>query len=219
MSTEPTAAPGRRGAPARNRGPGSLARTLLMAAVVTLVSPGRVERGRLVVTGLGCHFAIEPAEALRLAEADSGEVMAYVAEAEEDPDSRYGDGPWKVDTDRAWDALHRCLTDGTLTYGGGPYPLSYTVLGGRLLTDEEHEYIVVLATPQQTREAAAALADIDEPWLRARFFGLGLTERDGYRGAGDERDFQCTWENFVAVRAFYERAAGAGRAVLFTADA
>ncbi|MFI6285532.1 YfbM family protein [Streptomyces sp. NPDC051018] len=171
------------------------------------------------MTGLGCHFAVEPAEAVRLAGADPEEVLAYVAEFEEDPRTWYADDPWKVDTDKAWDALHRCLTDGTLTFGGGPYPLSYTVLGGRLLTGEEDDYIVVLATPEQTREAAAALAGIDEPWLRARFFALGATGGDDRRGAGDERDFQYIWENFVAVRAFYERAAEAGRAVLFTADA
>ncbi|GIE28255.1 hypothetical protein Ait01nite_013000 [Actinoplanes italicus] len=35
--------------------------------------------------------------------------------------------------------------------------------------------------------------------------------------AGDDTDFEYTWANFVDLRDFFQRAATAGRSVLFTA--
>ncbi|MGW4032611.1 DUF1877 family protein [Streptomyces sp. NPDC004838] len=224
---------------------------LFLAGFLGLVPADR-HRQKPDMPGLGRHFALEPAEAERLARSGSDEVMAYVEAIEEE-----WDDTWTVDSDRAWVALHRCLTDGTLTFGGGPYPLSYAFLGGRLLTASAHalptgptgpgtgtatatsaatgtgiatgaahdagdgcDYIVTLVDPAQTREVAAALAALREAWLRERFFGPGLepAARDDHRGSGGEPDFPYTWERFLDVRAFYARAAEAGRAVLFTAD-
>ncbi|MGW6458270.1 DUF1877 family protein [Streptomyces sp. NPDC055078] len=169
--------------------------------------PPRVLAGRSVAGSLGRHFAIPPADAERLVRAGADEVTAYIDSVEDGCEPR-----WTADTDRAWGTLHRCLADGTLRCGTGPYPLSYAFLGGRLLP--VGAYIATLVTPAQTRRTAPALAGIGEEWLRGRFPGL----RAGAMGREAEWDFRYLWEHLVSVRRFYARAAGAGRAVLFTAD-
>lgn len=159
---------------------------------------------------LGVHFAItaEQAKALLAADGDDDAVGEVISGIEED----WAEPDLKVDTDKAWDAIHRCLTDGSLDPDGGEPPLSLAVAGGRHLHDE---FYAVLVEPAQARDVAAALAGIDRTWLRARFEGIG--DDPDYDGAGDEADFDYTWENFVDVRDFYQRAAAAGRSVLFTA--
>lgn len=82
------------------------------------------------------HFAItSERERLLLAADDEGDRDA-VDELLEDIEELWDDDALKVDTDKAWDTIHRCLTDGTLEPEGGEYPLSYAILGGRHLHDE-----------------------------------------------------------------------------------
>jgi hypothetical protein len=116
-----------------------------------------------------------------------------------------------MDTDKAWDAIHRSLTDGTLDPDGGEYPLSHAVLGGRHLHDDQY---AVLVSAAEVRDVTEALHRIDRDALRERFDTLADTD---YEGAGDDQDFEYTWANYVDVQGFYQRAAAAGRAVVFTA--
>jgi hypothetical protein len=157
---------------------------------------------------LGVHFAItvEQEKLLLDADGDDDAVSEIVSDLEEE----WEDDTLKVDTDKAWDAIHRCLTDGSLGPDAGDRPLSLAVAGGRHLHDEMY---VVHVTAGEVRDVATALLAIDEPWLRARFGDFD----DDYAGAADDQDFEYTWSNFVDVRGFYQRAAAAGRAVVFTA--
>ncbi|GIH07188.1 hypothetical protein Rhe02_52550 [Rhizocola hellebori] len=43
-----------------------------------------------------------------------------------------------------------------------------------------------------------------------------VTDPD-YHGAGDDADFEYTWDGFTDLQAFHDRAAAAGRAVIFAA--
>lgn len=158
---------------------------------------------------LGVHFAITAEQAKELLDADGDDdaVSEITGRIEEDR----ADDALTVHTDKAWDAIHRCLTGGTLDPDAGEYPLSLAVVGGRHLHDEIY---VVFVEPAQVRDVAAALAGIDKPWLRARFDAI---DDPDYAGAGDDGDFEYTWEGFVDVRGFFQRAAAAGRAVIFTA--
>ncbi|MFI5909755.1 DUF1877 family protein [Dactylosporangium sp. NPDC051541] len=160
---------------------------------------------------LGVHFAITPDQERSLLAADDEGDTDTVGELLEDIEESWPGDALKVDTDKAWDAIHRCLTDGTLDPDGGEYPLSLAVLGGRHLHDE---YYVVYISAAETRAVAAALRGVVRTWLRRRFDAI---EDPDYRGARDDADFEYTWDGFGDVRAFYERAAAAGRAVLFTA--
>ena len=160
---------------------------------------------------LGVHFAITPARERALLAADDEGDSDTVAQLLEEIEESWADDALKVDTDKAWDAIHRCLTDGTLDPDGGAYPLSHAVLGGRHLHDE---YYVVYVSAAEVRDVADALKGLDRTWLRGRFDAI---DDPDYRGAGDDGDFDYTWDGFVDVRAFYGRAAAAGRAVIFTA--
>src|SRR5438132_275511 len=106
------------------------------------------------MAGRGVHFAItdEQAAALRAAD-DPKAALARVAEIEE-----------------AWDAIHRALTDGQLVFGGDE-PLAKIVLGGEVLVDDGDEVLVLIA-PDDVRAAAKAVAVIDEPVFRERYFRL-----------------------------------------------
>ena len=75
---------------------------------------------------LGVHFALTSAQTEALwsayeAQDDDG-VLAVVREIED-----AWDEPHLQQTDKAWDAIHRVLADGTLTPGGGTWPLSGAV--------------------------------------------------------------------------------------------
>src|SRR5688572_23759175 len=72
-------------------------------------------------------------------------------------------GQWSYQSDKAWDAIHRCLTD------------------GRTL-DAGEDYTACLVEVRQVRELAAALEGISKVWLRERFDAL-----DGdYHGSQDD---------------------------------
>ncbi|MFO0950660.1 MAG: YfbM family protein [Isosphaeraceae bacterium] len=117
------------------------------------------------------------------------------------------------ETDKAWDAIHRCLTDGTLS-GEGPAPLHLAVLGGRSLYVEE-DYVVRYLTPAEVAEVARALAGLDRDWFLGRYQSL---DPDDYDGPMGEDDFEYTWENFAGLRDFLRAAAEKGLAVIFTVD-
>ncbi len=105
---------------------------------------------------LGVHYALSaPQEQQLLAASGDDEVMELVEEIEESGESLH------VDTDKAWDAIHRCLSDGTLDREGGEYPLSHAILGGRQLYDGE-DYFVSYVSADQVHDVSAALAQIDE---------------------------------------------------------
>jgi hypothetical protein len=160
---------------------------------------------------LGVHFAITPEQERSLLAADDDGDSDTVGELLEEIEESWNEGGLKVDTDKAWDAIHRCLTDGTLDPDGGEYPLSHAVLGGRHLHDE---YYIVYLTAAEARDVAVTLRSVDRTWLRRRFDAF---DDPDYAGTHDDEDFDYTWDGFVDVRDFYDRAAAAGRAVIFTA--
>jgi Domain of unknown function (DUF1877) len=163
------------------------------------------------MAGRGVHFALtaDQVDAL-LAASDDEERRAVVEEIEEEG--------WEEadaqETDKAWDAIHRCLADGTLEPGAGSYPLNKAILGGQPLYEGD-DYIMALVMPHEVKEVAAALAGLDQDWLRTRYQALAATD---YAEFVSDDDFEYTWDWFAPLKAFYQKAASTGRAVLFTAD-
>jgi hypothetical protein len=161
----------------------------------------------------GVHFAIDAAMVTRLLEAEDDEdVAGMIEEYEEFAES--WDPRFEFETDKAWDALHRCLSDGTLDLAGGSFPLSHVVLGGMQLYEGE-DYVVALVRAEQVPEVATALAPIDEAWLRRRYDTLEFPD---YQGVRSDEDFEYTWANFRGLDVFFQAAAEDGRAVIFTVD-
>jgi hypothetical protein len=159
----------------------------------------------------GVHFAITSDQQTRLlAASDDDELMEVIEQIEEAWDKDY-----LAESDKAWEAIHRCLTDGSLLYESGEYPLNHVVCGGRQLHRGE-EYTVSLVTPEQVRDVTAAIDPLTEHWMRERYFSL--LKPDSYDGKIGEEDFGYTWTWFDNVRDLYRKAAASGRAVIFTID-
>jgi hypothetical protein len=121
-----------------------------------------------------------------------------------------------LETDKAWDAIHRCLTDGKLTIGSATTPLGKLILGGTQLYSDTDEYIVNLIEHGELSEISAALKTVTKDWMNARYLQLKSTD---YPAEGiSEDDFQYTWEWFSGIPDFIARADNEGRAVIFTVD-
>ncbi len=163
---------------------------------------------------LGVHFSLSSEEVQRIRAIDDQSTRVnYIHETIEE--EYFANHPErKAESDKAWDAMHRALSDGELTWDGGDYPLNHVVLGGELLYTGS-EFIMVLKTPEQVRDVATALPGITEAEFRRRYFAINP---ESYEFPLGEEDCGYTWSWFQGVRDFWLRAAVEGRYVLFTAD-
>ncbi|MEV6677383.1 DUF1877 family protein [Streptomyces erythrochromogenes] len=157
---------------------------------------------------LGVHFAIDAETADRLlAAADDDEVAAVVEEIEEE-----GIGVGHCDTDKAWDAIHRSLTDGCLGHDNGTYPLNAVIMGGVQL-HEGDDCIVSLLTPGRVRDVADAVADVGREVLKA---GYDRIDGEDYGPNLGHEDFAYVWANFADLVVFFRQASDAESHVIFT---
>jgi hypothetical protein len=163
---------------------------------------------------LGVHFAITEEEVTYLRSLSSEDARLDYLQETLEPHYFEKEPDLKAESDKAWDAMHRALTNGQLSWDGGEFPLSHVVLGGELLYTEP-DYIMSLKTPVQVRDIAAALQAIDEADFRRRYFAI---DAESYGSPLSDEDLVYTWEWFQGVRELYKRAARQGRSVLFTAD-
>ena len=134
---------------------------------------------------LGVHFAItdEQRQKLEACKTDDERKECVQEEIEEEWDKAF-----LVETDKAWDAIHRslgefppnvqCFYEDDWSHGekwaapedyGSP-PLKLAVLGGKKLMDWEGNHFIRLIEPGEVSQIAAALIDIDEAELRRRYF-------------------------------------------------
>jgi len=159
----------------------------------------------------GVHFAITSADANRLLAASSEDEVLRIIQ--DDIEEKW-DEEWLYESDKAWDAIHRCLTDGTLNPTSGVYPLKLAILNGHRI-DAGPNYIVSLTTPDQAKDVAASLAELSQASLRERYDAL---DPDDYYLGKSSDDFLYTWEYFDGLAGFFQRAADARRHVIFTVD-
>ena len=164
------------------------------------------------MSGRGVLFALTPEDQERLRKAsDCGDEAIWqliTGEIEETYERE-----WYFATDKAWDAIHRCLTDGRLGYDNGEPPLNLVIMAGFHLI--EGDYDVVSVTPtEDVPGVAEALKEVTKEWFRERYFAI---DPNDYDTPISEEDFTYTWECFKGLPEFYQRAANAGdRAVVFT---
>ena len=144
---------------------------------------------------LGLHFALLDDDLERLLSIDDeDELVDFIVE---DLEERYlTDDRWSYQSDKAWDAIHRCLGDGTLLYETGPHPLTYAVLGGRSL-DAGEDYTACLVEAPNVRETSRALARVTREWLRRRYDTLGDSD---YGQPLSDEDFDYTEADAVGPR-------------------
>lgn len=118
-----------------------------------------------------------------------------------------------LSVDVSWDAIHRCLGDGSLNEAATEYPLQAIVLGGQPLGNDK-DFIMRLNAPPMVQKLAPELMAIDETAFRSCYFSIPAED---YLIVPNERDFQYTWAYFQQVQSFYGRAADRSEAVLFVA--
>jgi hypothetical protein len=162
---------------------------------------------------LGLHFSLDADQVAALRAVDNKARVEFV-QAEFEETLWSADKSRAQETDKAWDAIHRAVTDGTLGWKSGEYPLNHVILGGESLYVGD-DYILSLKWPEQVGEVSAAIRGVTKERLRA---GYDRIDPEAYGMPLSADDFEYTWEWFEGVVNFYQRAAEAGHAVLFTAD-
>lgn len=163
---------------------------------------------------LGVHFTLTDKEAKHLRSLDDEQDrLEYLQEVLEDHYLNQ-EKQFAAESDKSWDAMHRTLSDGEMSWDGGDYPLNHTVLAGELLYTES-DYIMSLKMPQQVQDIATALLRITESDFKRRYYSINPKS---YGFLLSDEDFLYTWNWFQEVRDLYIRAAQVGRYVLFTAD-
>ncbi len=161
------------------------------------------------MTARGCLFAVtaEDVDALLAAAGDDEAVIDYVVEVIEE---RWEDG-YVGEVDKAWDAIHRVVGDGTLEPDTGPYPLNQAIFGGRLLTSGDE--FVFLTSAASVPDVSAALEVVTRGEFEAAYNRI---DSDDYGSEHGPEDLEYSWEWFQNVRHLWRQAASANRAVIFS---
>ena len=159
----------------------------------------------------GVHFVLtnEQYEKLLSAKTDESVIEIIQEEIEDEWDEE-----WLSETDKAWDAIHRCLTNGKLECNDNESPLNSVILCGKQLHKTD-DYIISLVEPEKVSAVAKALQRIDKNALKAAYEKIKQNDYDGEIG---EEDFEYTWEYFMKLPLLFSKAADAGRAVVFSVD-
>jgi hypothetical protein len=163
---------------------------------------------------LGVHFALDAKAVQKLKSLPSEEERKEYLREDLEEEYFADRKEWLAETDKAWDAIHRTLTDGEMGWDNGTYPLNHVILGGELLYTGD-DYIMSLKTPAQVWDIATELKNVTEERFRKAYFCI---DPSSYGFPVSEEDFGYTWSWFQSLREFYYRTAEARRYVLFTAD-
>jgi hypothetical protein len=170
---------------------------------------------------LGVHFAITAEVAARLNRdrpPSPADVVAFIEYLDSQFNALLVEG-WVEMTDKAWDGIHRCLTNGKLEPGDTPGHLCILGATDHLWVrreDGQLEWIVNLLEPGEVRRVAVAIRGIDRPDIQRGYDRID--PESFYRLCMSEEDFEATWDSFRHLRAFFGRAAEVGRWVVFRVD-
>lgn len=159
----------------------------------------------------GVHFALTSEQYNKVCECNSDDELIELIQEEIEEE---WDENWLRETDKAWDAIHRSLTDGKLEWDNGLFPLNAVIIGGKQLYNGE-DYIISLVTPEQVKSIAGAISSIDKATLKKGYEKIKQVDYDGEIG---ELDFEYTWEWFKDLPSLYEKAAQSNRAIIFSVD-
>lgn len=164
------------------------------------------------MVGRGFHIALSREHAKQLfAIKDDLSLLQFLEELKGMPDLKKSGRI--LDLGTAWDAIHRCLTEGELDPAGGDFPLNHAVLGGKQL-HKGADSTAVLVRPDMTRFIADALEELTEDDFRKKFFALNP---QSYQQPIDEKHFMKTWIALLTLKDFYLATAENMEAVVFTA--
>ena len=165
---------------------------------------------------IGVLFAV-PAETVEhIRSLPMPERPVYISEELED--LYFEDYPERTaELDKAWDAVHRSLTDGSLCFDCKEYPLGGVILGGELLYydgEEYDDYIITAKSPLEVSHLAEGLEKLTKAQFKRGYDSID----DTYPEPKSKEDMEYSWEYLEDAVPFFRHAAGQGLWVLFTAD-
>jgi hypothetical protein len=77
------------------------------------------------------------------------------------------------------------------------------------------DYVVALILSHEVKDLARALKQVTKKWMRARYDAIDPQDYDSGLRMGEE-DWEYTWTFFKELVRFFDKAAKASRAVIFT---
>jgi hypothetical protein len=165
---------------------------------------------------LGVHFVLTDEQRAKLlslkTDSDRLDYLQEDIEQAWDADNLH-------DIDKAWYAIHRCLT-GPQAFEwpdvddeAGTYPLNVCFFGGTSLYTQP-ESAINLIEPEPLHDLVSALAPLDRAWFDKAFteFCRGCWPDDG----DDGREY--AWEYFQSLKSFLAQNDGKGRSLIFTVN-
>lgn len=167
------------------------------------------------MAGRGVFFALDELTAKKLTKLPPDEMVDFVGEEIEE-DFFDNKPEYLAETDKAWDAIHRALTDGYLHWENGDYPLNHVVLGGEVLyggQEEENDYVIVLKTPKQVKDIAKALENYTKEQFEQGYAQIKMEDYDYHLGF---EDLQYSENWLERIKPFWQKAAQENLYVIFT---
>lgn len=165
------------------------------------------------MSGQGAYIVLKRDDARRLnGLTDDDAVRRFVTELR--ASKAYRAEGWMLECGTAWNAIHRCLTEGTLDPRAGEFPLNCCVLGGRRLHQGEG-FEAVLIRPDIVPHVADAVREVKCAPFRERYFRL---DPHDYGHPPNEKEFDAVWNTFRQIQQLMDEAAELRAAVLFTVE-
>ncbi|HWI53117.1 MAG TPA: YfbM family protein [Symbiobacteriaceae bacterium] len=132
----------------------------------------------------------------------------------DDDEDDIAEDPSMIDIDKAWHGLH-FLLNGDPWSGEGP--LFSVVLGGTEIGEDLGYGPARYLTPEEVKETAAALDNVTDVELRAKYDPAAFAAADIYPqiwGGDAAEALEYIMQSLTTVRAFFREAAEHGEAVL-----
>ncbi|MBQ8966397.1 DUF1877 family protein [Ruminococcus sp.] len=164
---------------------------------------------------LGVLFAVDFPVVRKLRNTPADDRPDFVAEEIEE--ELFDNFPERTcELDKSWDAMHRLLSDGTLSLGADK-GTALAILGGEVIYPAagEDDYIITAKSPMQVKEVFRALKGLSDEDIRKRYEAIPDEEYGEFK---NEEDFQYTLEYLRDSISFWKNAALNDLWVLFTAD-
>ena len=159
----------------------------------------------------GTYLILQREDSKRLQTLDQDEaVRAAVCELKRS--KTYRDAGLVLECGDCWNAIHRCLSDGTLDPDVGEFPLNNLVLGGKRLFKGSGFY-AVLVRPDIVPFVAESARDVKRSELRELYFNWTASVRSGT----ERKEFDRVWSLFRQIQQLFDDASADRAAVLFTA--
>lgn len=160
--------------------------------------------------GRGYYLALAREHAKRLfGIKEDAPLAAFMEELKTAPEMKKSGRA--LDIGKAWDPLHRIMTDGELDPGGGDFPGNQVVLGGKQLHHAE-DFSAILIRPDIVAFVSEALNELKQAEVREKFENLPAT----YTQPRGDKEFIELWLAITLMRPFFDAAAENLEAVVFT---